>query len=331
MAGLDEFALIDRLFLPLAEAAPESLRLTDDVALIEAGKGEQWAVTTDAIVAGVHFLPGDPPDLIARKLIRVNLSDLAAKGAEPRFLLLAACFPEDVSGEWLDRFASGLKFDCAQFKVALIGGDTVATPGPLTLSLTALGIVERNSALLRSNARSGDNIWVSGSLGDAALGLLVARRGAVGLAREHAEYLLDRYRLPQPRLALGRRLHGLAHAAMDISDGLLGDLGHICQASGLAAEVEAASLPRSPAARAALDAGLGDLATLAGGGDDYELLFTAPPAADAALHRLSKELGLPLTRIGRMLPGHGVGLIGPDGHAIAVAHAGYRHFGGPES
>ena len=331
MAGLDEFALIDRLFLPLAAAAPESLRLTDDVALIEAGEGRQWAITTDAIVAGVHFFADDPADLIARKLIRVNLSDLAAKGAEPRFLLLAACFPADVTSAWLDRFGDGLRSDCAEYGVALIGGDTVATPGPLTLSLTALGLVARNTALLRSNARSGDTVWVSGFLGDAALGLLVARGGATGLTPAHAEYLLNRYRLPQPRLALGRRLHGVAHAAMDISDGLLGDLDHICQASGLAAIVEAASLPRSAAAEAAIAAGLADISAIAGGGDDYELLFTAPSSADAALRQMSAELGLELTRIGRMLSGSGVTMVDADGREITPAVRGYRHFSGAPS
>jgi thiamine-monophosphate kinase len=317
MAGFDEFSLIKKLFLPLAVAVPESLGLTDDVALVD-GK---WAITVDAIVAGVHFLPDDPPDLIARKLVRVNLSDLAAKGAEPRFLLLAACFPRTTSSVWFERFADGLHADCAEFKVALIGGDTVATPGPLTLSLTALGIAGEKPALLRSNARSGDNIWVSGTLGDAALGLQVAKKGAVGLPSEHAEFLLDRYRLPQPRLGLGRRLRGLAHACMDVSDGLIGDLAHICEASGKSAVVEAASLPLSPAAMAAK----ADMAAVAAGGDDYELLFTAPPSADHALAALSAELDLKLTRIGRIGDGEGVRLLGAGGSEI-TGLAGYRHF-----
>jgi thiamine-monophosphate kinase len=329
MSGLDEFALIKRLFLPLAEGEPAALGLMDDVALIDGADGSQWVVTTDAIVAGVHFLADDPADLIARKLIRVNLSDLAAKGAEPCYLLLAACFPRDVTDEWLDRFASGLKSDCAHFKVALIGGDTVATPGPLTLSLTALGRVARETALLRSNARSGDEVWVSGSLGDAALGLLVAKGGAHGLSSDHADYLLDRYRLPRPRLQLGRHLHGLAHAAMDISDGLLADLSHICEASGCGAVIEAAALPRSPAAQAALAQGLGEgLASLAAGGDDYELLFTAPPAAAQELADLSRQLGLPLTLIGRITAEKAVKLLGDDGGEIRLGRRGYLHFDG---
>lgn len=319
----DEFDLIKRLFLPLTGGRPEALGLADDVALIAGPAGFQWAVTKDAMVAGVHFFPDDPPDLIARKLVRVNLSDLAAKGAEPCFLLLATCFPRTVEEGWLDRFASGLKADCAMFGVAVIGGDTVSTPGPLVLSLTAVGKIPEGAALLRSNARSGDGIWLSGTLGDGALGLLVAKGEGKSLAKAHAEALLDRYRLPRPRVALGPRLRGIAHAAMDVSDGLIADLGHLCQASGLRGEIEASRLPLSDAARAAIDAGVGEgLATAASGGDDYEILFTAPPSADKALRDLSRELDIPLTRIGRMGPGEGVE------HGIALSRSGYDHFSG---
>jgi thiamine-monophosphate kinase len=329
---VDEFDLIKRLFLPLTGGRPEALGLTDDVALIPGPAGWQWAVTKDAMVAGVHFFPDDPPELIARKLVRVNLSDLAAKGAEPQFLLLATCFPRDVTPDWLDRFASGLKADCDEFKVAVIGGDTVATPGPLVLTLTAVGKVPEHTALLRSNARSGDHVWLSGTLGDSALGLLVARGERKGLSDTDAGFLLDRYRLPRPRVGLGARLRGLAHAAMDVSDGLLGDLGHICRASNLAAEIEAELLPLSAPGRAALDAGLGEgLVTVAAGGDDYEILFTAPSDADRVLSVLSAELGLKLTRIGRMLPGRGVSLLDSGGRPIDVGKGGYRHFSGPAS
>lgn len=329
---VDEFDLIKRLFLPLTGGRPEALGLTDDVALIPGPAGYQWAITKDAMVAGVHFFPDDPPELIARKLVRVNLSDLASKGAEPQFLLLATCFPRDVTPAWLDRFASGLKTDCEEFTVAVIGGDTVATPGPLVLTLTAVGRIPENTALLRSNARSGDHIWLSGSVGDSALGLLVARGESKSLSRTDADFLLDRYRLPQPRVALGPRLRGLAHAAMDVSDGLLGDLGHICRASGCAAEIEAECLPLSSAARAALGAGLGNgLSTLVTGGDDYEILFTAPPESDQALSALSGELGLPLTRIGRIKPGRDVTLLDGAGRAIGIGQDGYRHFSSPAS
>lgn len=314
---MDEFSLIARLFKPLAATAPGALGLTDDAALLEGPAGRQWVVTADALVAGVHFLADDPPDLIARKLIRVNLSDLAAMGAVPRGLFLAACFPVGVAADWLDRFAAGLKADCDEFFVALMGGDTVATPGPLTLSLTAFGEVEAGHALLRSNARSGDNIWVSGTIGDAALGLQCLTGG-----RSADPFLIDRYRLPQPRLALGARLYGLAHAAMDISDGLVGDLEHICRASAVGAVLEAADLPLSPAAAAA-----GDLRAVLTGGDDYELLFTAPPNATAPLEALSGALGLRLTAIGRIIEGDGVTVLGSDGRPVTLGTKGYRHFG----
>ncbi len=328
-AGLDEFSLIARLFAPLAARHPGALGLTDDAALLDGPTGRQWVVTADAVVAGVHFLPDDPPDLIARKLVRVNLSDLAAKGAEPFAVLLAACFPVGATGDWVERFAGGLKADCDEFGIALIGGDTVATPGPLTLALTALGQVAAGHAILRSKARPGDDIWVSGSIGDGAFGLLVATGRAAGLEAPDAAQLLDRYRLPRPRLALGRRLVGLVHAGMDISDGLVGDLGHICTASGVGAVIEAEWLPLSPAARTAVDAGLGQgLETVLTGGDDYELLFTAPASSRPPLVALADELGLPLTRVGRIIDGQGVSVIGAAGLPIVLEHAGYRHFTG---
>ncbi len=324
----NEFDLIKRLFLPLTGGRPEALDLADDVALIDGPPGTQWAITKDAMVAGVHFFPDDPPELIARKLVRVNLSDLAAKGAEPCFLLLATCFPRDVSEDWLDRFASGLKADCAMFGVAVIGGDTVTTPGPLVLSLTAVGKIPEGAALLRSNARSGDEIWLSGTLGDGALGLLVAKGEGPSLGKAHAEFLLDRYRLPRPRVALGPRLRGLAHAAMDVSDGLIADLGHLCRASKLHADLEADRLPLSEAAQAALTAGLGEFAALVSGGDDYEILFTAPAAAHDSLEALARDLDLALTPIGRMKAGEGVTLLDKTGGEISLARRGYNHFAG---
>ena len=314
---MDEFSLIARLFAPLAAGAPGALGLKDDAALLDGPAGRQWVITADAMVAGVHFLADDPADFIARKLIRVNLSDLAAMGACPRVVFLAACFPVGVSDDWMERFGSGLKKDCEDFNIALMGGDTVATPGPLTLSLTAIGDVAAGHALLRSNARSGDNIWVSGTIGDAALGL----KGLTGKGPADA-YLIDRYRLPQPRIALGLGLHGLARAVMDVSDGLVGDLGHICRASGVGAVVEAAKVPLSPPAAAARD-----LATVLTGGDDYELLFSAPPDATPALEALSGALGLRLSLIGRIIDGVGVTVLGADGQPVSLGTGGYRHFG----
>lgn len=326
MQGPDEFGLISRLFAPLASGHAGALGLTDDCALFDGPNGAQWAVTADAMVAGVHFFPDDPPDLIARKLVRVNLSDLAAMGAIPKFILMTCAFPKGTDTGWLDRYAAGLKADCQEFAVALIGGDTVSTPGPLTLSLTALGELPAGSALLRSNARSGHQIWVSGTIGDGAFGLLAAK-GQGGLDPRHHDALLDRYRLPRPRVSLGPALRELASAAMDISDGLVADLGHICDCSGLGAEIEAARVPLSDAAAAAIASGWGlGLATALTGGDDYEILFTAAPDLSERIVQLGQRLDLRMTPIGRIIPGNGVKVIDDQGQLLALDRAGYNHF-----
>jgi thiamine-monophosphate kinase len=322
---LDEFAIIQRLFAPLAAGHQGALGLTDDAALIDGPGGTQWVVTADALVAGVHFLPDDPADLIARKLVRVNISDLAAKGATPMAVLLAVCFPSDVTEEWLERFAAGLKADCETFGVGLIGGDTVATPGPLTLAMTALGQVATGSAILRSNARSGHDIWVSGTIGDAVLGLAVAKGDdPPGLDAAARSFLLGRYRLPEPRAGLGRALVGLAKAGMDISDGLIGDLAHMCRASDVGAVVEAGKVPLSGAARRCGSA----IAALLTGGDDYELLFTAEPGDAASIAAKGGEFGVGVTRIGRITDEKGVKVVDESGKPVALGPLGYRHFAG---
>lgn len=322
----DEFRLIADLFAPLARDYPGALGLTDDAALVSEEPGLDLVATMDAVVAGVHFLPDDPADLVARKLVRVNLSDLAAKGARPVAVMMAAAFPKDVTMEWLTRFAAGLGDDLRGFGVSLIGGDTVSTPGPLTLSLTALGRVERGRALLRSGARPGDRIWVSGTLGDGAIGLLAAQGRLADLSSADQAILTDRYRLPRPRVALGLRLVGVATAAMDISDGLIQDLGHLCRASGVGAEIEADHVPLSPSARAAIarDPALASLPLT--GGDDYEILFTAPPSADNILAHITNEIGIPLTLFGRVVKGDNVVVRDGKGNVIIPGPAGWRHF-----
>ncbi len=326
-----EFELIARLFAPLARGFAGAYGLTDDVAYLAlAGglvrAGEELVLKTDALVAGVHFLTDDPAKLVAQKLLRVNLSDLAAKGARPLVYTLAMMLPAELDYGWLRRFAAGLAADQEEFGIRLAGGDTDATPGPLTLSLTAIGAIPAGKRLLRSAARRGDGIFVSGTIGDAALGLKAIRGELGALAAAARRFLAGRYRLPQPRLALGRRLYGLAHATMDISDGLVGDLQHICAASRVGAALEAAAVPLSPAARAALASDGGLVESVLAGGDDYELLFTAPPAAETALARLGRRLGLPLTRIGRIGRGAGVRVLDEAGREVKLARTGYRHF-----
>ena len=310
-----EFSLIARYFRPLA--GPGSLDLSDDAALLTPPVGRDLVLTVDAMVAGVHFLADDPPDLVGRKLLRVNLSDLAAKGATPIGYLLTVSVPRATPEAWFAGFSAGLAADQAEFGVTLLGGDTTSTPGPISLSLTILGHVAPGMAVHRFGAQAGDGIWVTGTIGDGALGLAVA----TGRLSDPTGFLLGRYRLPQPRVGLA--IGGVASAGMDVSDGLVQDLGHICRASALGATIDAASVPLSPQARAAAPAWLETCLT---GGDDYELLFTAPPAAAGAVTRLGETLGVPLTAIGRMVAGRGVQVAGVDGRPLSLGSGGYRHF-----
>jgi thiamine-monophosphate kinase len=274
----------------------------------------------------VHYLPDDPPDLVARKLLRVNLSDLAAMGARPLYYILTTALPAQLGSEWLAGFAEGLAEDQRRYGIDLLGGDSVGTTGPAVLSLTAIGEVAAGEEIRRSGARPGDLVWASGSIGDAFLGLGVLRGAHPDLSRQHWEYLVGRFRLPEPRTELGPRLCGAAHAMIDVSDGLLADLGHICETSGTAAVVEIARLPLSPAARAIVESSRDVLPRLAAAGDDYELLFAAPAGATEAILSLSRLLQIPVTEIGRIEAGAGVRLVDDNGRTIPVEAAGYRHF-----
>jgi thiamine-monophosphate kinase len=307
-----EFERIERFFAPLA--APEASGLADDVALLAVPDGRELVLTTDTIVEGVHYLPGDPPDLVAKKLLRVNLSDLAAKGAEPLGYLLNLTLPERCSDDWLEIFCRGLAEDQREFGFSLFGGDSVRTTGPAVLSATLFGGVPVGGIPRRGGARIGDHLCVTGTLGDAALGLAALRGELPALREAERAWLAERYRLPRPRLAEGRSLAPLVHAMMDVSDGLVQDAGHICRASSLAAVIELAALPLSPAARRAVDAEPDRLQLVLGGGDDYELLCTAatPPAG--------------VTVIGRCVSGSGVTVVDCEGREVSVASPGYRHF-----
>jgi len=321
---LGEFERIARYFAPLA--GPGALNLTDDVALIDGPAGEQYALTTDTIIEGVDYFPDDPPFQVAQKLLRVNLSDLAAKGATPFGYLLTTALPKTHGEAWLDEFTKGLAADQRAFGVMLLGGDSSGTPGPATLTLALIGKVEHGKAVLRSTAREGDRIYVSGTLGDAALGLALRRGDLKELGAAESEYLIDRYRLPRPRVALGRRLVGLAHAMIDISDGLLADLGHLCDTSKLRGVVKQPLLPLSPAARLAITANPELNTAVTGGGDDYELLFTAPADAGDSIAKAAAASAVPVTLIGAIERGEGVALLDASGQPVKVEHKGYAHF-----
>lgn len=323
-----EFELIARYFAPLARERAGAEGLTDDAAFLRVDPGMELVLTADALVAGVHFLPDDDPGLIARKALRVNLSDLAAKGARPLGYLLTISLSADVDEPWLAAFCDGLAVDQGEFGVALMGGDTTSTPGPLTLSITAFGEVAQGHALKRRGAIAGDTVLVSGTIGDAALGLIALRGGLERLSAAHCQSLVGRYRLPRPRVALGPLLadSGLVHAALDVSDGLVADLGHICETSGLGAEIETAQVPLSPAAQAALAGDPGLMPAVLTGGDDYEILFAAAPDVLPALTAIAARLELPITAIGRLHPGEGVRVLGPGREPMSLESAGFRHF-----
>lgn len=321
---LGEFERIARFFAPLA--APEALGLVDDVAIIPGPPGEQYVLKTDAIVEGVHFLADDPADQVAQKLLRVNLSDLAGKGATPVGYLLTTALPRERDEAWLELFAQGLARDQKEFGIGLLGGDSVATTGPVTLSVAAVGRVHAGKTVLRSGAKPGDTVFVSGTLGDGALGLRALRGQLPALPAAERDYLAERYRLPRPRLRLGLRLVGTARAMMDVSDGLVADLGHVCETSGVGAVVEAARLPLSPAARAAVSADGSLLMAVLAGGDDYELLFTAAADAAQTVAAVALETNIPVTAIGRIERGQGVRVIDATGAPIFVSDGGYQHF-----
>ncbi|HEY0183079.1 MAG TPA: thiamine-phosphate kinase [Rhodopila sp.] len=311
-----EFSLIARHFRPLA--GPGALDLRDDAALMMPPPGRELVLTADAMVAGVHFLADDPPDLIGRKLLRVNLSDLAAKGAVPLSYLMTVSTPKETPEAWFAGFAAGLAQDQATYGVTLLGGDTTSTPGPISLSLTIIGHVAPGTAIHRFGARPGDGIWVTGTIGDGALGLMAA----LGRITDPTGELLNRYRLPRPRVGL--QLAGIASAGMDVSDGLVQDLGHLCRASGVAAEITADHVPLSDAARAA---GLDWLPTCLSGGDDYELLLAVPPARSDALRHAAEQINVAVTQIGHFHSGAAdVTVRLASGEQLALDKGGWSHF-----
>ncbi len=321
--SLSEDDLIARYFAPLAGAA--GLALKDDVARLTPPPGRDLVLTADALVAGVHFFADDPPDRIAAKSLRVNLSDLASKGAAPLGFLLSLALPDDMTPDWLQAFSDGLGADARAYDCPLIGGDTVRTPGPLTLSITALGSVAPGPMPLRTAARPGDVIYVSGAIGDAALGLQLRRGAGPALAAAHRDALIGRYLTPEPRLELAAALR-FAHAAMDVSDGLVGDLAKMLAASGVSGALDLARVPFSPAARAYFAADPAAIEIAATGGDDYEILATTPPERAAAFEAAAREADIPVCAIGRVSGEGGLRVTGLDGAPMRFARGSYSHF-----
>jgi thiamine-monophosphate kinase len=316
---IGEFELIARYFAPLARGFAGSGGLKSDNAFLPADPRHDLVVKTDTIVAGVHFLADEKPAAVAAKALRVCLSDLAAGGATPFTYQLSLSLPRDWTERWIAGFARGLASDQRRFGIVLCGGDTVQGPGPLTVTITAFGRVPRGRGLTRTGARAGDRLWVSGTIGDAALGLSAAR------GQIDSRFLEGRYRRPQPRTSLGPRLAGIVTATADVSDGLLADVGHICDASQLAALIERELIPLSAAARRVVDGDPRRWSSILGGGDDYELVMAVPERNSAALRKAARAAGVPVTEIGRFERGRGVQLT-VAGQPVAARRMGYVHF-----
>lgn len=319
-----EDSLITRYFRPLATDAG-ALGLTDDAAVL-ASSDDDLVVTTDAIVEGVHFLPDDPPDAIARKALRVNLSDLAAKGATPAGFVLTLALRE-MSDAFLAPFAKALGEDAATFRCPLLGGDTVSTPGPLMMSVTAFGRVPKGQMVRRSTAEVGDHVVVTGTIGDAALGLALLQGRATTDDDDLRAALVGRYRVPQPRNALAQVLRQYARAAMDVSDGLAGDLAKLATASGVSASIAVDRVPLSAAAQALLANGQTDIAALLAGGDDYEILCTVAPDRLEGFLASCEAAGVAATPIGRIVAGTDApGFLDAEGREMALQRLSYSHF-----
>ncbi|MBW8707784.1 MAG: thiamine-phosphate kinase [Alphaproteobacteria bacterium] len=307
---MDEFDIIDRYFAPLAGEGSFSLK--DDAALLPSRPGQDLVVTTDTITEGVDFFAFDPSGDIARKALRVNLSDLAAKGAVPAHYLLNLSLPHTITPDWLAGFAGGLGQDQQEFGISLLGGDTGASDGPLSIAVTAFGFVPQGRMIRRDGARVGDAVYVTGTIGDSGGGLAIFRREKHTLSEADRDHLIARYRVPQPPVTFAQELRAIAHAGVDVSDGLIADLGHIASASAVRIVVEGEQVPLSAPLRALW--GNDALLRAVGAGDDYQIAFTAPPGLEG-----------PFTQIGRVEKGQGVNLA-LDGRDVAIPRPGYRHF-----
>ncbi len=322
----DEFSLIKRYFAPLADEG--SFGLQDDAALITPTTGKSLVITQDAIAEGVHFLPNDPPDLIARKALRVNLSDLASKGAVPKYFSLALGLSDSWEEAWVASFASGLEQDIAEFDIKLTGGDTFASGGGIVISITAIGESAPNEYVSRLGGSVGDALYVTGTIGDAVAGLMVRRRELPDVCIEDASYLEERYLIPQPRCEMTGIVREFASAAMDISDGLIADLGKLCTASGVSASILVDAIPRSNALERLIRRESDFQKIAVTGGDDYEILFAVPANKLSGFETVIAQSDVKITRIGTLdNAGAGVTVLDPDGKQVNFAKSGYTHFG----
>jgi len=329
MAAHDEMSaeerLIARFFKPLA-TDPGALGLSDDAAFLSAPAGCDLVLKTDAIVGGVHFFPDDAAQAVASKALRVNLSDLAAKGARPLGFLLSLALPKEIDEKWLSGFAEGLRGDSVLFGCPLFGGDTDRTPGPITISIAMIGSVPKGTMVRRAGAKPGDRVFVSGTIGDAALGVMLRKGKQWKLSDAQRQHLISRYLLPQPRSALAEAIRTHASAAMDVSDGLAGDFAKLCRTSGVAAEIEAARVPLSDAAKTVIASDPAALEITLAGGDDYEIVCTVPKAKCASFSAAAGAAKVAVTEIGEIKAGEGARFLAQNGQPLTFKQASYSHF-----
>ena len=329
MSGRDERSAEDRLiarfFEPIA-THPGALGLSDDAAFIKPPPGCDLVLKSDAIVGGVHFFPEDAARSVASKAFRVNLSDLAAKGARPLGFLLTLALPKDIGDDWLEGFTQGLRGDAVLFACPLFGGDTDRTPGPITISIAMFGSVPEGTMVRRAGAGVGDRVFVSGTVGDATLGLMLRKGKDWKLTEPQRQHLASRYLLPQPRNALAEAVRTHASAAMDISDGLVGDFAKLCRVSAVAADIQVPRIPLSDAARAVMAADPVALESALTGGDDYEIVCTVPQAKADGFRAAAKAANVPVTEIGEIKPGEGARFLAADGRALSFKRMSFSHF-----
>jgi len=350
----DKMSAEDRLiadyFKPIA-THPGALSLTDDAAFLTPAPGTDIVLKTDAIIGGVHFFPEDDARDVARKALRVNLSDLAAKGATPLGFLVSLALPKDIGADWLKRFALGLREDAEAYQCPLVGvaaeqralvglglredaeayqcplfgGDTDRTPGPVMVSVSMFGSVPSGAMVRRAGAKPGHRVFVTGTIGDAALGLVLRQGASWTLTPEQRDHLVARYLLPQPRNALAEAVRAYASAAMDVSDGLAGDLTKLCRVSGIAARIDAAAVPLSEAARAAIHVDPAMRETALTGGDDFEVLCTVPEPLTQAFRTAAQTARVPVTEIGVVEAGQGAHFM-DAGRELTFRRLSFSHF-----
>ncbi len=322
---LSEFLLIKKYFAPFAGEG--AFNLSDDAAEIIPTESMSLVITQDAVAEGIHFFPDDPPQLIAKKALRVNLSDLAAKGADPKYISLSLGLGSNWNEAWISDFAEGLAEDCKAYGIQLTGGDTFRTGGGFVISITAIGELPQGTYTSRLGAAPHEYLYVTGTVGDGALGLMARQARFEGLSVGENEFLIDRYLVPNPRIELANILQCFATASMDISDGLVGDLEKLCEASGVAAEVKSSKIPLSTAVQKQITSESNYLQTALTGGDDYEILFTVKPENCDALERALSTLPFPVTQIGEIISGQGVKVFDTDGQVIEFDQTSYDHSG----